>query len=121
MHGAPVAHPETVASAIRIGNPARWEEAMDAMTASGGQVRALEDAQILDAYRFLAAEEGVFCEPASASGVAGLLQAGAEDASRIVCVLTGHGLKDPQTALGEAGSVVPCEPDITSVERAVLG
>jgi threonine synthase len=121
VHGAPVAHPETIASAIRIGNPARWEEAIDAMTTSGGQVRALEDAQILDAYRFLAREEGVFCEPASASGVAGLLAHGAEDASRVVCVLTGHGLKDPQTALGEAGSVVPCEPDIASVERAVLG
>ena len=121
VEGAPVANPETVASAIRIGNPARWEEAMDAMTASGGQVRAVTDAQILDAYRFLAAEEGVFCEPASASGVAGLLAHGAEGASRVACVLTGHGLKDPQTALGEAGSVVPCEPDIAAVERAVLG
>jgi threonine synthase len=120
VHGAPVPNPETVASAIRIGNPARWEEAMDAMTASGGRVRAVTDAQILDAYRFLAAEEGVFCEPASASGVAGLLAHGAEDAGRIVCVLTGHGLKDPQTALAEAGSVVPCEPDIAAVERAVL-
>jgi threonine synthase len=120
VHGAPVANPETVASAIRIGNPARWEEAMDAMTASGGRVRAVTDAQILDAYRFLAAEEGVFCEPASASGVAGLLAHGAEDAGRIACVLTGHGLKDPQTALAEAGSVVPCEPDIAAVERAVI-
>jgi len=71
--GAPVANPETVASAIRIGNPARWEEAMDAMTSSGGAVNAVSDAQILDAYRFLAATEGVFCEPASAAGVAGLL------------------------------------------------
>jgi threonine synthase len=120
VDGAPVANPETIASAIRIGNPARWEEAMSAMTASEGAIRSVTDAEILDAYRFLAAEEGVFCEPASASGVAGLMKAGAEDAARIVCVLTGHGLKDPQTALGEAGSVVPCEPDITSVERAVL-
>jgi threonine synthase len=121
VEGAPVAQPETVASAIRIGNPARWEEAMDAMTASGGRVRAVSDAQILDAYRFLAAHEGIFCEPASAAGVAGLLAHGAEGAGRVVCVLTGHGLKDPQTALGEAGSVVPCEPDIAAVERAVLG
>jgi len=120
VHGAPVASPETVASAIRIGKPARWEEAMDAMTASGGQVRAVSDAQILDAYRFLAAEEGVFCEPASAAGVAGLIAYGADGASTVACVLTGHGLKDPQTALGEAGSVVPCEPDIAAVERAVL-
>jgi threonine synthase len=121
VHGEPVEHPETVASAIRIGNPARWEEAMGAMTASHGAIRAVSDAEILDAYRWLAAHEGVFCEPASASGVAGLLRHGAEGASRVVCVLTGHGLKDPQVALGHAGSVVPCEPDIAAVERAVLG
>jgi threonine synthase len=120
VHGAPVANPETIASAIRIGNPARWEEAMDAMTSSHGAVRAVTDAQILDAYRFLAAHEGVFCEPASASGVAGLLANGAEGASKVACVLTGHGLKDPQTALAHAGAVVPCEPDIAAVEKAVL-
>jgi len=121
VHGAPVERPETVASAIRIGNPARWEEAIDAMRASHGRIRAVSDPEILDAYRFLAAHEGVFCEPASASGVAGLLRYGADGAERVVCVLTGHGLKDPQTALSQAGSVVPCEPDIGSVERAVLG
>jgi threonine synthase len=121
VDGAPVENPETVASAIRIGNPARWEEAMAAMTESAGAIRAVSDPEILDAYRWLAANEGVFCEPASASGVAGLLKNGAEGATRIVCVLTGHGLKDPQVALGHAGSVVPCEPDIAAVERAVLG
>jgi len=121
VHGAPVEQPETVASAIRIGNPARWEEAMGAMAASHGAIRAVSDADILDAYRFLAAHEGVFCEPASAAGVAGLLEHGAEDAGRVVCVLTGHGLKDPQTALAYAGSVVPCEPDLPAVEQAVLG
>jgi threonine synthase len=120
VHGAPVAQPETVASAIRIGNPARWEEAMGAMAASHGAIRAVSDGEILDAYRFLAAHEGVFCEPASAAGVAGLLKHGAEEASRIACVLTGHGLKDPQTALARAGSVVPCEPDIAAVEHAVF-
>ena len=121
VHGAPVEHPETVASAIRIGNPARWEEAMSAMTASHGAIRAVSDEEILDAYRFLAASEGVFCEPASAAGVAGLLKHGAEGASRVACILTGHGLKDPQTALARAGSVVPCEPEIGAVEQAVLG
>ncbi len=140
VHGAPVAQPETVASAIRIGNPARWEEAMGAVTSSHGAIAAVSDEQILDAYRFLAAREGVFCEPASATGVAGLLANGAGDAERIVCVLTGHGLKDPETALsqlddapaarsGEAGSrageagvgaVIPCEPEIGAIERAVL-
>jgi threonine synthase len=121
VHGAPVANPETVASAIRIGNPARWEEAVDAMRASGGRIAAVSDEQILDAYRFLAAAEGVFCEPASAAGVAGILAHGTGGAERVVCVLTGHGLKDPQTALARAGSVVPCEPDIAAVEHAVLG
>ncbi|MBI5106626.1 MAG: threonine synthase [Solirubrobacterales bacterium] len=121
VHGAPVEDPETVASAIRIGNPARWEEAMAAMTGSRGGVNAVTDEQILDAYRFLAAEEGVFCEPAIAASVAGLLAHGAAGARRIVCVLTGHGLKDPQTALVQAGSVVPCEPTLDAVERAVLG
>ncbi len=118
--GAPVAHPETVASAIRIGNPARWEEAMDAMTSSSGAVNAVTDEQILDAYRFLAAHEGVFCEPASAASVAGLLTYGARDARRVVCVLTGHGLKDPDTALSQAGAVIPCGPEIGAIERAVL-
>jgi threonine synthase len=121
VHGAPVANPETIASAIRIGNPARWEEAMDAMTSSHGAVRAVTDEQILDAYRFLAAHEGVFCEPASAASVAGLLTHGAGDAQRIACVLTGHGLKDPQTALDQAGAVLPCEPELAAVEEAVLG
>ena len=129
VHGAPVEHPETVASAIRIGNPARWEEAMNAMTASGGAVAAVTDEQILGAYRFLAADEGIFCEPASAASVAGLIVHGAPDARRVVCVLTGHGLKDPQTALAQhdeasgaagTGAVVPCEPELAAIERAVL-
>ena len=121
VHGAPVEHPETVACAIRIGNPARWEDAMDAMTSSGGAVNAVTDEQILAAYRFLAAEEGVFCEPASAASVAGLLAHGAGEAGRVACVLTGHGLKDPQTALGHAGGVVPCDAELGAIERAVLG
>ena len=119
VRGAPVENPETVASAIRIGNPARWEEAMDAFTASRGEVRAVSDEEILAAYSLLGAREGVFCEPASAASVAGLLKYGAE--GRVVCVLTGHGLKDPTTALARATPVVPCEPRIDDVERAVLG
>jgi len=119
--GHPVEAPETIASAIRIGNPARWEEAMDAVTSSRGRIAAVEDEQILDAYRLLAAGEGVFCEPASAAGVAGLLANGAEGAERVACVLTGHGLKDPQTALSQAGAVVPCEPEVAAVERVLFG
>jgi threonine synthase len=126
VHGAPVAEPETVASAIRIGNPARWEEAMDAFTASRGRVAAVSDEQILDAYRWLATDEGVFCEPASAASVAGLLAHGmpvVDDAvppESVVCVLTGHGLKDPDTALSKAPAVVNCENDLGAVERAVF-
>jgi threonine synthase len=118
VHGAAVEHPETVASAIRIGNPARWEDAMNAFTASRGQVRAVTDEQILEAYSLVASREGVFCEPASAASVAGLLANGAE--GTVVCVLTGHGLKDPQTAMNRASPVIPCEPDIESVEAAVM-
>jgi threonine synthase len=121
VEGAPVAQPETVASAIRIGNPARWEDAMNAMTASGGTVRAVSDEQILDAYRLLAATEGIFCEPASAASVAGLLAHGAGDARRVACVLTGHGLKDPQTALAQVGSVLPCPAELGALTDAVLG
>jgi threonine synthase len=121
VHGAPVEHPETVASAIRIGNPARWEDAMHAMTASGGAVNAVTDEQILSAYRLLASDEGIFCEPASAASVAGLLAHGAGDARRVACVLTGNGLKDPQSAMAQVGAVVPCAPEFTALERAVLG
>jgi threonine synthase len=117
--GAPVEKPETIASAIRIGNPARWEDAMDAVTASRGEIRAVSDEEILEAYELLGSREGVFCEPATAASVAGLLKHGAE--GRVVCVLTGHGLKDPTTAMSRAGSVIPCEPEIGAVEQAVFG
>ena len=118
VHGSPVESPETVASAIRIGNPARWEEAMNAVTSSRGAIRAVSDAEILEAYRFVSEREGVFCEPACAAAVAGLIKYGAE--GRVVCVITGHGLKDPTTALDQASPVIPCEPELARVEEAVL-
>ncbi|HEY5198421.1 MAG TPA: threonine synthase [Solirubrobacteraceae bacterium] len=120
VYGKPVAEPETIASAIRIGKPARWEEAMGAMSASRGAIRAVTDTEILAAYRLLAASEGVFCEPASAASVAGLLKYGADGARRVACVLTGHGLKDPGTALEQAGAVIPCEPELRAIERVVI-
>jgi len=126
VSGAPVANPETVASAIRIGNPARWEEAMAAFTGSRGRVEAVTDDQILDAYGLLASREGVFCEPASAASVAGLLAHGlpvlgeGPPPATVVCVLTGHGLKDPDTALGKAPAVIGCELDLAEVERAIF-
>jgi len=125
--GKPVPEPETIASAIRIGNPARWEDAMDAVTASRGRIAAVSDQQILDAYHLLASREGVFCEPASAASVAGILAHGlpAPDGGSppesVVCVLTGHGLKDPDTALGKAPSVIGCEAELGAVERVVFG
>jgi threonine synthase len=118
--GAPVERPETVASAIRIGNPARWQEAERALEESGGTVAAVSDEQILAAQRMLAAEEGVFCEPASAASVAGVL-AHPPDGSLLVCVITGHGLKDPDTALAQAPEPIACDPVPAEVERAVLG
>jgi threonine synthase len=124
--GAPVAEPETVASAIRIGNPARWEEAMAAFTSSRGRVEAVSDEQIIDAYKLLAAREGVFCEPASAASIAGILAHGlpvpdgAQTPATVVCVLTGHGLKDPDIALGTAPPVVGCAAELDAVERVIF-
>ena len=126
VRGEPVAEPETVASAIRIGNPARWEEAMTAITDSHGRIAAVSDEQILDAYRLLASREGVFCEPASAASVAGILAhglpapEGGEPPETLVCVLTGHGLKDPDTALSKAPAVVGCDPDLAEVEKVIF-
>src|SRR5215212_3181351 len=120
--GHPIPEPETIASAIRIGNPARWEEAMDAVTGSRGRIAAVSDDAILEAYHLLATREGVFCEPASAASVAGLLVHGLpvpedrEAPRTLVCVLTGHGLKDPDTALGKAPAVIGCDADSSAVE-----
>ena len=90
------------------------------MSASRGAIRAVTDTEILAAYRLLAASEGVFCEPASAASVAGLLKYGADGARRVACVLTGHGLKDPATALEQAGAVIACEPELAAIERVVI-
>jgi threonine synthase len=122
VEGKPVEHPETVASAIRIGQPVRWEEAMAAATESRGSIRAVSDSEILAAFRLLASKEGMFCEPASAASVAGLLKYGAGGAEEVVCVLTGRGLKDPETAIAHNdGRVIPCPPELAPVEEAVLG
>ena len=115
--GAPVAQPETIATAIRIGNPASWDQAIAARDESGGLIDMVTDEQIPAAYRLLADHEGLFCEPASAASVAGLLlmrETGRLDrGQRIVCTLTGHGLKDPQWALEGAPDplVIPADAD----------
>ncbi|MDK2784379.1 MAG: threonine synthase [Bacillota bacterium] len=111
--GHPIRDPRTVATAIRIGNPASWDKAVRAAAESGGSIEAVTDEEILAAYRLLAREEGIFVEPASAAGVAGVLKKAREGAfkesEKIVCVLTGHGLKDPELAVKEspAPRVVP--------------
>ena len=120
--GQPVAEPQTVASAIRIGNPASWQSAISARDESGGDIRSVTDEAILDAYRRLAQEEGIFCEPASAAGVAGLLKAVQEGADlsgqTVVCIITGSGLKDPERAMAEfAPELRPLPPDLTTIER----
>ena len=103
--GEPVLHPETVATAIRIGNPASWDGAVAARDESGGHIGAVTDAKILEAYRLLASEEGCFVEPASAASVAGLFEAAAtrlvQSDDVVVCTVTGHGLKDPQRVINE--------------------
>ena len=118
--GHPVQNPETVATAIRIGNPASWYGASAAATESGGLIEAVTDEEILSAYRFLAREESVFCEPASAASVAGLLKFGVPPGSRVVCVLTGHGLKDPDIAIGQIAVPKAVDADLGAV-RAELG
>ncbi len=119
VHGEPVAHPETIATAIRIGNPASWDAAIAARNESGGHIGAVTDAQILEAYRMLASQEGVFVEPASAASVAGLLSAAAsglvERGETIVCTVTGHGLKDPNRAIAQIDARPAVEASIDIV------
>jgi threonine synthase len=122
--GHPVEHPETIATAIRIGNPASWDLAVAARDDSGGRISAVTDDQILHAYRELSRLEGVFCEPASAASVAGIIEAargGQLDAdSLVVCVLTGNGLKDPTTAeKGLTVNVTEAEPTVAGVAHAL--
>ncbi len=115
--GHRVDEPETIATAIRIGNPASWVPALEAVDESHGAIRAVTDDELLDAYSFLARYESVFCEPASAACVAGLIKFGVPAGSRVVCVLTGNGLKDPDTAVSR--SVTPIVLDATM--DALLG
>ncbi len=118
--GHDVEHPETVATAIRIGRPAYKYGALAAAAESGGGIHAVSDEEILAAYRLLASEEGVFCEPASAASVAGLLKVGVARGSTAVCVLTGHGLKDPDNAIGQIDPPRTVEPTYAAIS-AELG
>jgi threonine synthase len=123
VNGRVVAEPSTIATAIRIGNPASWTKAQDARDASGGLIDAVTDRDILKAYRFLARQVGVFVELASAASVAGLLQsaeAGLVPAgSTVVCTVTGHGLKDPEWAISTAPSPLTIPVDVLAAARTL--
>ena len=123
VRGEPVDAPETVATAIRIGNPASWEGAVAARDESGGLIETVTDDEILEAQRLIVQLEGVFCEPASAAGVAGVRKLAAEgrigQAETVVCVLTGHGLKDPDAVQAEEGSLTPIPPELDAIRSAM--
>jgi threonine synthase len=123
ISGAPVTHPETLATAIRIGNPANWNKAIAVKDASGGSFNAVTDDEIMAAYRMLAADEGIFCEPASAASVAGLLKVKDQvpTGATVVCVLTGNGLKDPDAAIKFSGNNFKqgIDPELETVAHAM--
>lgn len=125
LRGAPVPHPETVATAIRIGSPASWDLAWSAQRESDGWFDELTDAEILEGQKLLAEKEGVFCEPASAASVAGAVRdirrGKIHEGSMVVCTLTGHGLKDPDTAIKQAGSrLFTIDATLDEVKRAIV-
>lgn len=121
--GHPVANPETVATAIRIGNPASWKGAVDARDESGGIIEAVTDDEILDAYKFIASREGIFCEPASAASLAGVIKLSKQNyfkkGDTIVCTLTGHGLKDPDNALRVSRQPIKIKAELSALEEAL--
>ena len=125
VRGHVVAKPETVATAIRIGDPASWKQAVAARDESGGLIDMVSDAEILAAQKLVASSEGVFAEPASASGVAGILKYAQKKyftkGSVVVVTLTGHGLKDPDTAIANASKAITCEANTLAVLKVIEG
>ena len=123
VRGEPVAEPETVATAIRIGNPASWDGAIAARDESGGLIETVSDDEILEAQRMIVELEGVFCEPASAAGVAGVRRLAREGRigsdELVACVLTGHGLKDPDAIQGEEGTLTPIPAELGAIRSAM--
>ncbi|MCD8377966.1 MAG: threonine synthase [Candidatus Gastranaerophilales bacterium] len=126
VRGERIPNPETLATAIRIGNPASWDKAVAARDESSGIIGCVSDEKIVEAYKLLASSEGIFAEPASAASVAGLIQAHnqnlVEEGSDIVCVLTGNGLKDPDNAIKYANADVKKSPaELTAVMKHIMG
>ena len=124
VKGHPIKNPETIATAIRIGNPARWKEAEEAASSSGGKIDMVSDDEIISAYKMLASQEGIFVEPASAASLAGLrklvVEKKIEKGKTVVCVLTGHGLKDPDNAIKLSEKVVKTEATVEAVEKVIF-
>lgn len=125
VKGSPVENPETVATAIRIGNPASWKGAVNARDESGGLISDVTDDEILAAYSFIASREGIFCEPASAASLAGVIKIAKtgffKKGDTVVCTLTGHGLKDPDNALKLSKDPIKVKAEIPAVEEALKG
>lgn len=125
VKGAPVENPETLATAIRIGNPASWKGAVAARDESGGVIEAVTDDEIIEAYKFIAVREGIFCEPASAASLAGVIKLSKQnffsEGDTIVCTLTGNGLKDPDNALKVSKAPVKVKANIKAVEEVLMG
>lgn len=123
--GRPVKKPDTVATAIRIGNPASWKGAVAARDESGGRIDAVTDEEILNAYKLIASTEGIFCEPASAASLAGVIKLYKENYFRpratVVCTLTGSGLKDPDTVFRVSREPLKIKADVKAVEKAIKG
>src|SRR5213082_655436 len=121
FHNKVISNPETIASAIRIGNPASWKQARAAMDESKGDVDVVTDQEILTAQSWLAQNEGIFVEPASAASIAGLLNWSQKfrERSQIVCTVTGHGLKDPDSIKSKMGNLEPVPAKIDNVRRAI--
>lgn len=126
VEGHPIKEPKTIATAIRIGNPASWKQAVQARDESGGLIDKVSDEEIITAYKMIASLEGIFCEPASAASVAGLIKKHKEgyfegfEGETVVCTLTGHGLKDPELAVNVAPPPIEIPADLEAVIR-VLG
>ena len=123
--GHPVEKPETIATAIRIGNPASWKGALAARDESGGKIDSVTDEEIIEAYKLIAVKEGIFCEPASAASVAGVIKLSGEgyfkDGDIIVCTLTGNGLKDPDNALRISEKPIRIKAELSELENVLRG
>ncbi len=125
VHKKIITNPETIATAIRIGNPASWQKAEKARDDSSGLIDLVTDEEILSAYQLLASQEGIFAEPASAASIAGVIKLAKANyfrpGSKLVCVLTGNGLKDPDTAISVGFQPKVVAAELTAIEREILG